>query len=199
MTAIFAWLTASVGKKNRHKISYPSIFSAIRPVPHCEELPVPVFRSFSSCEDSAYDQGEHQGCHNEVVCKSESFLDNINWLSAPEPFSQTELNDLVCDLRLPKKVAEILVYSLKKQHLLDDSAKVSYFRKRNQSFVTFFLEQKRFFYFYNITGLLRKKMLPRTSQLNGDCFWIVLSQASNVFFYTSAIFTEEFPLVTRCI
>ena len=34
--------TRVVGKKNRHKISYPSI----RPVQHFEELPVPVFVVF---------------------------------------------------------------------------------------------------------------------------------------------------------
>ena len=36
-------ITKGIGKKNRHKISYPSIPSAIRPIPHCSELPFPVF------------------------------------------------------------------------------------------------------------------------------------------------------------
>ena len=38
--------TNGVGQKNRHKIDYPSILSAIRSVPHCEELPVPIFSGF---------------------------------------------------------------------------------------------------------------------------------------------------------
>jgi len=86
-----------VGKKNRHKISCPSIPSAIRSVPHCEELPVPVFSVFSSCEDSDHDAGEHEGYKNEMVSESES-SDDTSRLSAPEPFRQTQLNDLVRDL-----------------------------------------------------------------------------------------------------
>ena len=35
--------TKGVDKKNLHNISDSSISTAIRPVPHCEELPVPVF------------------------------------------------------------------------------------------------------------------------------------------------------------
>jgi len=143
-----------VGKKNRHKISCPSIPSAIRCVPHCEELPVPVFTVFSSCEDSDHDEGEHEGCKNEVVSESESFSDDANRLSAPGPFRQTELNDLVRDLGLSKKVAEILASRLQVKHLLDDSAKVSYFRKRDQSFVIFFSEQKQFVHCRDIPGLL---------------------------------------------
>ena len=44
--------TKGVVKENRHKISYPSIPSATRPVPHCEELSPPVFNVFSSCANS---------------------------------------------------------------------------------------------------------------------------------------------------
>ena len=79
-----------------------------------------------------------------MVFESESFSDDTNRLSAPELFSQTELHELVCDLGLSKKAAEMLASRLQEKHLLDDSVKVSYFRKRYQSFVTFFSEQKQF-------------------------------------------------------
>ena len=62
-----------------------------------------------------------------MVSKSKSFLDDSNWLSAPEPFRQTKLNDLVHDLGLSKKAAKILAFTLQEKHLLDDTAKVSYF------------------------------------------------------------------------
>ena len=91
-----------------------------------------------------------------MVFESESFSDNINRLSAPEPFSQTELNDLVCDLGLSKKAEEIVASRLQAKHLLGDSAKVSYFQKRDKSFATFFSEQKQFVYCHNIPGLLRQ-------------------------------------------
>ena len=91
-----------------------------------------------------------------MVFETESFSDDTNRLSAPELFRQTELNDLVRDLGLSKKAAKILASTLQEKHLLDDSAKVSYFRKRDQSFVTFFSEQKQFVYCHDIPGLLRQ-------------------------------------------
>ena len=109
-----------------------------------EELAVPVFSGFSACANSDDDQPEHEDCNNEMVSESESFSDGTNRLSAPELFSQTELNDLVRDLGLSKKSAQMLASRLQEKHLIDDSAKVSYFRKRYQSFVTFFSEQKQF-------------------------------------------------------
>ena len=91
-----------------------------------------------------------------MVSESESFSDDSNLLSTPELFSQTELNDLVCDLGLSKKAAEVLAFRLQEKHLLDDSAKVSYFRKRYQSFVTFFSEKKQFVYCHDIPDLPRQ-------------------------------------------
>ena len=40
--------TAGVGKKNRHKIVYPNIPSAIQPAPHSKEVPVPVCKGLPS-------------------------------------------------------------------------------------------------------------------------------------------------------
>ena len=37
-----------IGKKNRQSIFYPSIPSAIRPVPLSDEFPPPVFNGFAS-------------------------------------------------------------------------------------------------------------------------------------------------------
>ncbi|KAI6661417.1 hypothetical protein LOD99_13289 [Oopsacas minuta] len=33
-------------KSNRHLLNYPNLESAIRPVPHCSDLPVPIFTEF---------------------------------------------------------------------------------------------------------------------------------------------------------
>lgn len=47
--------------------------------------------------------------------------------SAPQLFGQRELNDLVRDLGLSKKAAELLASRLQEKHLLHHSAKVTYF------------------------------------------------------------------------
>ena len=91
-----------------------------------------------------------------MVSECKSLSDDTNRLSAPELFSQTELNDLIRDLGLSKKSAQMLASRLQEKHLHDDSAKVSYFRKRDQFFVTFLSEQKQFVYCHDIPGLLRQ-------------------------------------------
>ena len=62
-----------------------------------------------------------------MVSESKSFSDDTNWLSAPDQFSQMKLNDLIHDLGLSKKAANILAFTLQEKHLLGDTAKVSYF------------------------------------------------------------------------
>ena len=66
------------------------------------------------------------------------------------------MNDLVRDLGLSKKAAEVLASRLKEKKLLDSSAKVSYLRKRDQMFVEFFAEDKQFVYCHDIPGVLRQ-------------------------------------------
>ena len=60
--------TTGVGKKNRHKITYPNIPSAIRPVPHTEEVPVPVFKGLPSLDDKdiGHDTSEQDSCDSEL-------------------------------------------------------------------------------------------------------------------------------------
>ncbi|KAI6658214.1 hypothetical protein LOD99_15483 [Oopsacas minuta] len=43
--------TKGVGKKSRQTLSYPSIPSAMRPVPHSDRLPPPVFSGFAFPDD----------------------------------------------------------------------------------------------------------------------------------------------------
>ena len=53
-------------------------------------------------------------------------------------FNQSELNDLVHDLDLSKQAAELLASRLNEKYLLDSSAKVSFFWKRDKFFLIFF-------------------------------------------------------------
>ena len=45
-----------VGEKNRHKITYLTIPSAIRPILHSDELPVPVYIVLSPSERESIDE-----------------------------------------------------------------------------------------------------------------------------------------------
>ncbi|GFV27724.1 uncharacterized protein TNCV_4169461 [Trichonephila clavipes] len=106
--------------KNRKDISYPTIIrSAIRPVPHGPDLPIPSppdildnilddldqISHISSDSDDGYDPGTND----------------------PELFSQSDLNDLVQDLGLPKSTAEVLGSRLKERHLLNSGVSFSWY------------------------------------------------------------------------
>lgn len=158
--------TKGIGKKNRHAISYPSIPSAIRPIPHSETLPVPVFKGFVSSEDegSEYnDQEAFDKMHEGMVVESEGSSSDANKSLTSQQFSKPELNDLVRDLSLSKKAAELLASRLKEKNLLHRSAKVSYFRSREQNFVNFFIEDEHFVYSNDIKNLLIKLGVPSYS------------------------------------
>ena len=73
--------------------------------------------------------------------------------ATPQQFNQSELNNLVRDLDLSKQAAEILASRLNEKHVLNSSAKVSYFRKRDEHFITFFKEEKQLIYCDNVPGL----------------------------------------------
>lgn len=150
-----------VGKKNRHKISYPNIPSVTRPIPHSEQLPIPVFNGFLLNENEDSDQGQEMCVRDMQLPEMVStYLDSSSSdseiSSTPQQFSQAELNNLVRDLALSKKAAEVLASRLQEKNLLDSCAKVSFFRKRDEEFVDFFSEDKQFVYCHDIPGLLKK-------------------------------------------
>jgi hypothetical protein len=91
--------------KERKKIEYPNIPSAIRPVSHSDELPVSVPPQTWSLE------GENTDDPMETVrTSSESEYEDPN---KPHLTAQSELNDLVRDLNVSKAQAELLESRLK--------------------------------------------------------------------------------------
>ena len=119
---------------------YPDIKSAIRPVPHCSEVPVPV-PVFSSLPDSV-------------------FSDSMPATPKAKPFTKGELNDLVRDLALSKEAAEILASRLSEHFVLDSEARITFYRKRDEILIHYFSEEENFVYCNNIKGLLLAMGLP---------------------------------------
>ena len=154
-----------VGKKNRHKITYPSIPSAIRPVLHSEQVPVPVFNGLPSLDDKdiGLDTSEQDNCDSELSEKCSQLEDcssDTEPFPVPKSLHLAELNDLVRDLGLSKKAAELLASRLQDRNLVDHSVKVSYFIKREQLFLTFFSKDRQFVYCHDIPGLLKELCVP---------------------------------------
>ncbi|GFX18544.1 uncharacterized protein TNCV_3371171 [Trichonephila clavipes] len=141
------WDVQGFNLKNRKDISYPTILhSAIRPVPHGPDLPIPSppdtldnilddldqISHISSDSDDGYDPGTNDS----------------------EFFSHSDLNDLVRDLGLPKDTAEVLGSRLKERHLLNSGVSFSWYRFKEKEFVPFFTQEGDLVFCNNVPAIL---------------------------------------------
>ena len=102
--------------KNKKKTwKYPNLESAIRPVPHSKELPVPIFTTLPDVEK---EQDIPLPDHT-ARCSDDSCNDYEEPPYGPQKFTQSELNDLVRDLCLSKDQSEILASRLQEKNILD--------------------------------------------------------------------------------
>lgn len=137
--------------KNKKEISYPNMPSAIRPVPHGPTIPIP---SLPVSLDNVLDETDilPQLCASE---EGSEVSDIYNpGTSEPIPFTQSELNDLVRDLGLPKDSAEVLGSRLKEKKLLASGTSFSWYRNREKDLVSFFSKEGDLVYCNNVPGVM---------------------------------------------
>ena len=120
--------------------------SAIQPVSHTDELPVPSFNSFQLSESDLASSSEESDRCEEFIVSSQS--------DEPQLFTQAELNDLVRDLDFPKSSAELLGSRLKEKNLLAPETKVSFYRYREKGLIEFFKMEENLLFCDNIDGLI---------------------------------------------
>ena len=129
--------------KIKNKKNKKSLPSAIRPVAHSDQLPVPkppVTLPETSAESS------------QSSCISK-FEDEPN-THCPHLITQQELNDLVRDLNLPKSKSELLGSRLQQWNLLAPGTKVTVYRRRSQLFSNLFSKDGELFYCNDIFELI---------------------------------------------
>ena len=118
--------------------------SAILTVPHSTKIIVPVFVKFKDCDD----------LNSSFVSEADDVTDSdfldISEISAssststlPQLLCQSELNDLVCVLALPKISVKLLTFRLNERHLYPQTC-ITYDHKREETIV----------FCLNIEGLL---------------------------------------------
>lgn len=148
--------TEGFSKKQRDKIQYPNLPSAIRPVPHSEELPVPIAPlnldnivpgDSSSSSESDLQLPKH-------TTDDTTFLPSTS--SEPHLITQNKLNDLVRDLGLSKQKSELLGSSFQEWNLLDKNVSVSLYRKRNITFASFYKMEGSLCFCCDIDGLMNE-------------------------------------------
>jgi hypothetical protein len=118
----------------------------MRPVPHSEDLPVPHPLTHLIVGD----ESEHEA-HTEVQSdeKDDPTLEE-NTSSCEHLLTQGDLNDLLRDLKLSKKQAELLGSRLKGWNLLQNGTKVCFFRNRQDGFQDLYSGENCLVYCNNI-------------------------------------------------
>lgn len=131
-------------------MKYPNVPSAIKPVPHRPEVPVPnppenlyefEFLSSTDTDESAEDLWNQPSCSKQ-----------------PKLLSQGQLNDLTRDLYLSKESAQLLGSRLRENNLLTPGTTFYWYRNREEQFRKFFSldEQHSFVYCRDIDGLVKE-------------------------------------------
>ena len=141
-----------VSFKHRKSIQYPNLLSAMRPVPHDDNLPVP-----KPPADWTLESGEDDDDEREVAENMDTEGDNDPEFQPPESYphliTQPELNDLVRDLNLSKRQSELLGSRLQEWNLLAQGTKISVYRDRHEDLVKFFDKDGSLCFCKDINGL----------------------------------------------
>ena len=95
-----------VTAKFKHTVQYPNLPSAMRPVPHSAELPVPkppTNMTLSEIESTDEDVGQ---ANKNIDC--DPTFAGVCSSNEPHLLAQWDLNGIVCDLNLSKKKAKLI-------------------------------------------------------------------------------------------
>jgi hypothetical protein len=172
--------------RNKQDISYPDIPSAMRPVPHGPDVPIPVLPKSLEAATSESSTNE-SNAEDATDCYLPDKTDD-----RPQPFTQIELNDLVRDLGLTKDCAEILGSRLKAKNLLSADTSFSWYRYREKEFVPYFAHDGQLVYCCDIPGLVCK--LGGSDIVYQSSDWRLLIRQKQVIKAFSFIMETNMPL-----
>ena len=99
-----------INRKNKHHVQYPDVSSAIKPVSHDPDLPVPQpnVTMESSSDSESSDMTDTAECGAYRPEEDDQLV----------PLTRAELNDLTQDLNLSKESAQLLGSRLREKRLL---------------------------------------------------------------------------------
>jgi len=101
-------VASDMNRRKKRRIDYPYIPSAIRSVPHWEDLPMPDPPKEYNLNSEL--EAEDAGPHKEEPTDPDF---QVPASESPHKLTQNELNDLVSNLELPKVKAELLAFRMK--------------------------------------------------------------------------------------
>ena len=124
-------------KERKRTVNYPNISSAVRPVPHTEELPVPVPPQ-QYILDSDDEPTENQEKTPQPSKTTDADYTAGLKFDESHRITQEDLYDLVRDLNLTKGKVELLGSRLQPWNLLKENVRISVYCKRQEHLVHFF-------------------------------------------------------------
>lgn len=149
-----------INKKKRMVIEYPNLPSAIRPVPHSDELPIPnPPQEYTLDSDESPDDNVEDDLFQPSTSQDPDFSAEVPG-GEPHKINQRELSDLIRDLNLSKEKAELLASRLQQWNLLQEHVKVSMYRSRQKDVITFFKMENDLVACKDIDGLTNALHIP---------------------------------------
>jgi hypothetical protein len=139
-------------KKNKSKIVNPDCQSALKPVVHDTDYPVPIPPSSVAMNNKESDTEDNA---NEAGVM-EYMYDPDSDIKKPHLISQVELDDLVRDLSLSKEKSELLGSRVKEWNLLQSGATVSHFRNRHCKLAAYYAVEDGACFCHDVTGLMKE-------------------------------------------
>jgi len=105
---LFRQFGTELQRKRKRTFNYPKSLSAIRPVPHTEDLPVPVPPQQYIIDSDDEPTKNWEKTPQPSTSTDADFSADLQF-NEFHRITQEELNDLIRDLDLPKGKAELLV------------------------------------------------------------------------------------------
>jgi hypothetical protein len=138
---------AGYNKKNKKRITYPNLLSAIEHVHHGHDLPVTCPPDNLSGESESSSLQSHT---EEMYFEPHQYDRPIN------KFTQSELNDLIRELQLTKEKSELLGSRLREKNMLASGVKFSWYRNREKEFRKYCAQEDQLLFCTDIRNLLHQ-------------------------------------------
>jgi hypothetical protein len=126
----------------------------VRPVPHREDLPVPVPPQQYTLDSDEVPTKNREKTPQPSTSTDADFTANLQF-NKLHRITQQALNDLVRDLDLPKSKAELLGSRLQQWNILRENVRISVYRKRHKGLVQFFKMERGLVACNDIDGVMQ--------------------------------------------
>ena len=105
----------------------------MQPIPHSNKVPVPIFTKLSDIDEDQLRSSTSSTNFDDDDDEEQDIAHEACNAGRVSLYRQSELNDLIRDLNLPKQSAEVLVSRLQEKHFLKAGLNVSFYRNREEN------------------------------------------------------------------